>query len=151
MAAESFLWTIPLLVFGFLAGTSTLFAARGGGAPPVEAMGPMAKLTLALGAGVYEELLFRLIIISLVHALLVDALKMTDKAGFVIAAIISAIAFTLYHNIRLAEGGLDVRVIALYMGAGLYFGALFITRGFGVVVAAHAVYDIVVLLLLGSG
>lgn len=147
MAAESFLWTIPLLVFAMIAGT-TVFAATNVGT--VDALPWTSKATLAMGAGIYEELVFRLVLISLVHAVLVDVMKFRDGAGFVAGAMASALAFTFYHNLRVQGGGVSLRLVFIYFGAGLFFSALFIKRGFGVAVATHALYDLITLLVLAQ-
>lgn len=169
MALESFVWTLPLFVFAAIAGTSqTLIAspnapagalplashppallAQVGGTTPVEQLSLAARMVLALGAGVYEELLFRLILIVGLHFVLKDLLKISESTTYVIAAVVSAIAFTLYHNIQHPTGGADLRLLVIYMIAGLYFAVLFILRGFGVTVATHACYDVIALSLLG--
>ncbi|MFO0833292.1 MAG: CPBP family intramembrane glutamic endopeptidase [Phycisphaerales bacterium] len=146
MAAESFLWTIPLLVFALIAGT-TVFAATT--VPTVDALPWSSKVTLALGAGIYEELVFRLVLISLVHAVLVDMLRLKDATGFIAGALASALAFTFYHNLRApGSGDISLRLTLIYFGAGLFFSTLFIKRGFGVAVATHALYDLITLLVL---
>ncbi|MDX2132371.1 MAG: CPBP family intramembrane glutamic endopeptidase [Planctomycetota bacterium] len=143
MAAESALWALPLLVF-------SLVLARGAPAmgvdTPLAAFSWQAKLTVSIGAGVYEELLFRLLLITGMHFLLVDVFRIPERAALVSAGVASAVAFTLYHNIRAPSGALDLRLVLFYGVAGAYFAGLFITRGFGIVVATHAVYDIVALL-----
>ncbi len=148
MGAESFLWTIPLLVFALIAGTTTIFAVPATG-QSVEVLPWTSKITLALGAGVYEELVFRLVLVSLVHAILVDLFKMKDRTGFVAGAVVSALAFTFYHNVRMpGGGGFSPRLMLTYFGAGLFFAMLFVTRGFGVAVATHTLYDLIALLAL---
>ena len=173
MALESFVWTLPLFVFAAIAGTSqTLIASPGtqagalpmgaittpnvpamlaqvGGTTPVEQLSLASRLVLALGAGIYEELLFRLILIVGLHFVLKDLFRVSESTTYVIAAFVSAIAFTLYHNIQHPGGGADMRLLVIYMIAGLYFAVLFILRGFGVSVATHACYDVIALSLLG--
>jgi len=146
MAGESVLWTVPLLVFGAIAGSRAMMAIASGQAPTELSTG--AKVTLSIGAGVYEELLFRLILITVVHLVLVDLLKVKDAAALVIGAILSAAAFTLYHRTTMAPGAWDTRTLVMYAAAGLYFAVLFILRGLGIAVATHALYDTVALLLL---
>jgi membrane protease YdiL (CAAX protease family) len=143
MAAESALWSIPLLVFSLLlargvpaAGTETTFADF-----PWQ-----AKLTVSLGAGIYEELLFRLLLITGLHFILVDLLRVPERWAFILAGTASAVAFALYHNVRGPGGTLDTRLAFFYAGAGAYFALLFINRGFGIVVATHAIYDVIALL-----
>jgi hypothetical protein len=149
MGLESFLWTLPLFVFAAIAGTSkVLMMQSGGGTTSIAELGLPARLTLALGAGIYEELLFRLILIAGLHFVLKDLLRVGEGTTYVIAAFVSAIAFTFYHNIQHPGGGADLRLLVVYMIAGLYFAVLFILRGFGVCVATHATYDVVALSLL---
>ncbi len=63
----------------------------------------------------------------------------------------SAAAFTIYHPVEAASGGVSIRKVAFYFLAGLYFGGIYVLRGFGIVVAVHALYDIVTVLLLTDG
>jgi hypothetical protein len=149
MALESVLWTMPLLVLAALLAPGpamTPAMALQGGQSAIEAMPWQARLTLSAGAGLYEELLFRLMLITLVHMVLVDLLKLPSSTAYVVAAVLSAVTFAFYHNIAHPGGGADMRLLTFYALAGLYFAALFILRGFGIVVMAHALYDVVVLL-----
>lgn len=153
MLAESFLWTLPLLVFGvLLKPTEGAHAAMqsAADAPPIAQLGWQGKIVLSIGAGLYEELLFRLILIAAVHFVLVDLMRLRHATGGLIAACVSAAAFALYHDIGLPGGGIDVRLALFYAAAGLYFAIIFVLRGFGIVVAAHAIYDVVVLVLIGN-
>ena len=91
------------------------------------------------------------ILIALVHFLLVDLARLRSTTGGLIAVLVSAVAFAMYHDVNLPGGGLDWRLAGFYSVAGLYFAMLFVVRGFGVVVAVHALYDIIVLVVVGSG
>lgn len=149
MAIESVLWCMPLLVFGMLIAQSLstgLIQGGGAGASDFASLPWQSRLILSAGAGLYEELLFRLILISGVHFLVVDLARQSEGVGFVIAAVVSAVAFALYHNIAHPSGGADLALLASYSLAGLYFAALFLLRGFGVAVMTHALYDVVVLI-----
>jgi hypothetical protein len=155
MTAESFLWTMPMVVLGVIAGTAPLLQTAGlsaGVAPDASlaALGWPARLTLAIGAGLYEELLFRLLLITLVHAVLAEGFKVSEGAASVVAVVVSAIAFMLYHNVSLPGGGADWRLLLVYSVGGLYLGALYLIRGFGIAVAVHALYDVFALALLPS-
>lgn len=150
MTVESVLWCLPLIVFGMLIaqGLKTgLIQGSGHDAAKGFASLPwQSRLILSAGAGLYEELLFRLILISAVHFLVVDLARQSEGVGFVIAAVVSAVAFALYHNISHPSGGADLALLASYSMAGLYFAALFLLRGFGVAVMTHTLYDVVVLI-----
>lgn len=145
MGVESALWCLPLLVFGMLVIPRTQGMLQAGDPGAIQAMPWQARLTLSIGAGLYEELLFRLILISLIHFIVVDLCRQSHSTGFVLAAIVSAVSFAFYHNIAHPGGGADIGLIISYTFAGLYFAILFLLRGFGVAVATHALYDIVVL------
>lgn len=153
MALESIAWTLPLVVLGLLLSHSPAAAVRPAlglvqhaGPEVLAQFSKPARLTLSIGAGLYEELLFRLILIAAVHFLLVDLGRVKERVAAVAAGLISAAAFTAYHDITLPDGSIHVRLAAFYALAGLYFAMLFITRGFGIVVAVHAMYDVVALL-----
>ena len=156
MAAESLILTLPLLVLGQLISRSPLgsWGSWSGGGPPetqfVE-LGLWSKMAISVGAGLYEELLFRMVLIAVLHTLLVDVAKVSHATGASVAVLVSAVAFTLYHPIHDELGDLSVRKLSFYFLAGLYFGAIYVLRGFGIVVAVHALYDIITVLLLADG
>ncbi|MBL8761162.1 MAG: CPBP family intramembrane metalloprotease [Phycisphaerae bacterium] len=144
MAAESAVLTMPLLVLGMLTQRQAALAAT----TQLATLSTQAKVTLAIGAGLYEELLFRLLIITGLHLLLVDAVRMKNLPGSIIAAALSAGAFAWYHDVPGLPMGLPLA--SFYVLSGLYFAALFVTRGFGIVVAVHALYDIVALTFMSQ-
>lgn len=139
MALESCIWMLPVLVFSHLIGTRMAGMAV---SPEIAEHSWQAKLTLSVGAGIYEELLFRMILVAIVHTALVDLLKMGDGVGYVLAAGVSAVVFALYHDVARH----DVPKFLFLSVAGGYFAALYIMRGFGIVVFTHALYDVVVLI-----
>lgn len=151
MVLESVVWTIPLVVLiallQFAAGTAAGPMVAG----PATSMADMpwqARLTIAVGAGVYEELLFRMIGIAALHLILVDLARLSDRVGSILAVLISAFAFAIYHDIAGPGGQVDFVKGAALVCAGIYFGAVYLTRGFAVVVGVHALYDIFVLVVL---
>jgi hypothetical protein len=147
MAVESLLWTIPLIVLGVVIGSSmAMMAPAGGGAGPADlsTMSIPERVAISVGAGLYEELLFRMLLIALLHTLLVDVGKVNSTAGAAIAIVISAIAFTVYHPLGGPDGGVAAHRVVFYFLAGLYFGVVYVLRGFGIVVGTHALYDVLV-------
>ncbi len=149
MAVESLLLSLPLIVLGVVvAGRLDGAVATGGvgaAAPAgsdLASLGILSGLAISIGAGLYEELLFRMLLIAVLHTLLVDVGKTGSALGAGIAVVVSAAAFTWYHPVAGLAGGL------LYFLAGLYFGGVYVVRGFGIVVGAHACYDILIVLLM---
>ena len=147
MAVESIVLVLPLLVMGQLIGDA-LTAPGAGGAWTLEDLTLWQRIAISIGAGVYEELVFRMLLIAVLHTLFVDVLKATPWIGAVIAVAVSAAAFTWYHDLEGANGHVSARKVAFFAAAGVYFGVLYVTRGFGVAVGVHAAYDVVTVLSL---
>ncbi|MGE3109349.1 MAG: CPBP family glutamic-type intramembrane protease [Phycisphaerales bacterium] len=158
MGLESIVWTLPLLVLSAMharaMGSATPAAALAMIQQPADAQAEWARLawqaraTIAIGAGLYEELLFRFIGVALLHFLVRDIGKLKEGVAATIAVVGAAIAFALYHHTRLATGDMDWPKTLFIVAAGLYFGMLYILRGFGIVVGTHAIYDVLVLVML---
>lgn len=164
MAAESLLWTVPLLVL--MAVVNVMLGQPGGGATGGAAIGPAAaadaggmlwglsreaRITISIGAGIYEEMLFRLIGMALLHTVLVNLMRLKEASGMFIAVLISAALFAMYHDVQAASGGINWTKAVALMLAGAYFGMVYVMRGFGVVVAVHALYDVFVLVAWRPG
>lgn len=144
MAIESLLWALPLFVLGTLVS----------GAPPVAMVfATLTQQTLdhvpidfaqgvvfSIGAGIYEELMFRVIAIALIHLLLDDLLALPTHVGQWGAILGSALLFAGYHFVGTNE--FDPARFVFYVMAGLYFAIIYVGRGFGVVAATHALYDV---------
>jgi hypothetical protein len=96
-----------------------------------------------VGAGIYEEVLFRLVLFSGLVALL----RITFMPSFlavVAAAAASAALFSAAHHVGPFGEPFDRYVFLFRLLAGLYFAVVFRLRGFGVAAGAHALYDVVV-------
>jgi membrane protease YdiL (CAAX protease family) len=153
MLMESIGWVLPLLVLTVLAqrllpGNPVPGPAAGTPMQALQAMSWQAKTTISIGAGLYEELLFRMILIAGVHLILVDMCKSGEVLGRTAAVLVSTAAFALYHDVRLSGGGVNIAALLHYLIAGLYFALLYLFRGFGIAAAVHALFDILVLILL---
>jgi membrane protease YdiL (CAAX protease family) len=100
-----------------------------------------------LGAGIYEETLFRLLLFSGLVALL-RRLEFPGWAAAALAGLLSALLFALAHHVGPCGETFEAYVFLFRTLAGLYFAAVYRLRGFGVAVGAHAGYDVLVGLLL---
>lgn len=163
MLLESIAWCVPVLVVGQMVGR----ALRGMAAPAAAALDRVvvtgaptlaaqsadklaelsrpALATIAVGAGLYEELLFRMVAIAGVHFVAADLLQVKEPWAKTAAVILPALAFAAHHDVW-GAGGPDWARLGFFFIAGLYFGVLYLFRGFGIVVAVHALYDLTVLL-----
>ena len=104
-----------------------------------------------LGAGIYEETLFRLLIFAGLVRLFSWA-DLRSSFNVILAAFASAILFAGAHHIGPNGDPFNVYVLSFRTFAGLYFAWLYYARGFGIAVGAHAGYDVLVgLVLQGPG
>lgn len=155
MALEAALWALPLTVFSRLVGRAGLAGFTGTeGLVALDAGAALmdqpwqVRATISLGAGLYEEFIFRLVLIALVHLLANDMLRMGPRLSAGICVLVSAVAFAFYHPV-MHQGELQMGLLAFYLGAGVFFACLYLARGFGIVVGAHVVYDLIAFGVLG--
>jgi hypothetical protein len=133
------------LVFGFV--TSVLTALLLTGAPPL-ALGGMAgmglatQLVVSLGAGLYEELLFRVILVSALAALARTGFGWGAAASGIFATLLGALVFSAFHYIGPYGDVLELRSFAFRAIAGVLFSGLYLVRGFGITAWTHALYDV---------
>lgn len=98
---------------------------------------------MSAGAAVHEELLFRA---ALMPALALGAerwLAMPRPVAWIVAIGASSLAFAGAHH--LAGEPWDTFAFSYRTLAGVVFGALFVSRGFGAAAWTHATYDFFVL------
>src|SRR5262245_29140540 len=108
----------------------------------------VGQLVTFLGAGIYEELLFRLLLFSGLLALRERAGTSAGLASAV-AAVVSATVFSAAHHIGPYREPFDGYHFLFRTIAGLYFAALYQFRGLGIAVGAHACYDVIVGVVVG--
>lgn len=144
MLIEALLLVLPLLMLSRL--VQQHLPLLGGEERLLADLGPLARIAMSIGAGLYEEFVFRMLVVFVIHTVVVDVLRFPGAWGTAIAVLCSALLFTIYHPVWGEDGTASVRRIAFYLLAGLWFGVLYVLRGFGIVVAVHAFYDMVILL-----
>lgn len=109
----------------------------------------LANIVTGIGAGIYEELVFRLILICILMLLLQDALRLDHKNSIVLSVLISAAMFSAHHHIDFFSGQtnaidpFNLTRFAFRTIAGIYFAILFAIRGFGITAGTHAFYNII--------
>ncbi len=104
-----------------------------------------ATLFRSIGAGLYEELLFRLFLLSLLYLLFSRAFAFHDLPRILAmgaAVLLSGFLFALAHHLGPGGDPLEGRVLLFRFVMGVLLGILFVARGFGVVVYTHAWYDL---------
>jgi membrane protease YdiL (CAAX protease family) len=108
-----------------------------------EAESGLRQLITFLGAGIYEEALFRLALFSGLLGLL-RMVEMPASLALGGAALASALLFSAAHHIGPYGQDYTNFVFLFRLAAGLYFAALYQCRGFGIAVGAHACYNVMV-------
>jgi len=122
-----------------------------GGVLP-EAANTWAGMIGFLGAGVYEELLFRLVLLS-AAVWAVRRLGMPAGRAAVAAVVGTSFLFAVAHYVGPYGYAVEWTGYVFWCGflfrflAGMFFSILFLCRGFGIAAAAHAGFDILVKLL----
>ena len=136
MLAESVLWAGFLLVS--LSVADQLLATT-------TADSVLLTAFLALGAGIYEEGVFRLLLISLLAAFFVRVLDWRRPLAWGISIAGAAVLFSLFHYVGPGGEAFSWNSFGYRGVAGVILGLLFVFRGFGITVYAHTVYDLLVL------
>jgi membrane protease YdiL (CAAX protease family) len=133
MAVESFLLGIVLRVVLLVQNTLVTLS-----------IGERLKDTVGfLGAGIYEELLFRLILLSLV-AVALRRMGTTHRISMILAVIANSLLFAAAHHVGAGGESFDTYRFLFRFVAGVFFSILFVYRGFGITAGSHAAYDILV-------
>jgi hypothetical protein len=139
------------LVFGVVVGVLTALLL---GAPPppmrlasgTADLGRWTLFMLSLGAGIYEELLFRVVLVGLLAWGAKSLLGLRPIVAGVAATALGALIFSAFHYIGPYGDHLDVYSFVFRTIAGLFFSGLYLARGFGITAWTHALYDVFLLL-----
>jgi len=147
MTVESVLFGLPLLFLAFL--VNRYMPVLGLHATEVPIFAPRTtlsdRLIMDVGAGVYEEFVFRFILFTFFSLILKDLLKLPDKTVYLVMVVASGVLFSLYHYWSPTEYFVS-RIFAFRTLAGIYFGVIFMCRGFGITAGSHCAYDVIVTL-----
>jgi hypothetical protein len=145
MLAESLLFGGALIMLGQL--QEHLFRQHFPAELPL-AMSPsqdalMQQAVSFVGAGIYEEVLFRLALLPVVCGLL-RLLQVPRALALLLAIIATSALFSGAHYVGPAADVWSLYSFTFRLVAGGFFAALFVLRGFGITVGAHAAYDLMV-------
>ena len=103
------------------------------------------QVTLAVGAGIYEEFLFRVLLIAGISVILGFIFQWSDKTRNWAAMVIAAGIFSSFHFIGEYGDFFSFNIFMIRFLAGIALGTLYFLRGFGITAWSHAVYDLIVL------
>jgi hypothetical protein len=147
MLAESVLYA--LLLGGVVSAlTSAILTGRLAVMAPAPAGGVVGSLALptqlmiSLGAGIYEEILFRVLLVSGLAALARLGFGWRPLPAGVFAALTGALIFSAFHYIGPYGDPFQLGSFTFRAIAGLVFSAMYLLRGLGITAWCHALYDV---------
>jgi membrane protease YdiL (CAAX protease family) len=109
--------------------------------------GMVTRTVMSLGAGVYEEIVFRLGVLNGLRVTLEKAIRLSRPVSVISAFVVSSLLFSAVHYIPPYGDDLAINSFTFRFLAGLVFALIFRFRGLAVAVYTHAFYDIFVLVL----
>jgi len=107
-----------------------------------------ASAIISLGAGVHEELLFRVVLFGGTAYVLEHGMRVRRWLAILVAFVVSSVLFSAAHHIIGGEP-FRVGVFVYRILCGVLFAAIYQYRGFAVAVYTHALYDLFVFTFKG--
>ena len=143
MIIETLLLAVPLVglhgVFQAIA-HSPITLSLSAAAPELDT-DRLAPIVTSMGTGIYEELIFRLMLVSLLIVLARHLVGLQKDGAIVAAVLVAAGIFAGAHTIG---SPFTWSAFLFRTAAGVYLSALFAYRGFGVAAGVHCVFNVVI-------
>lgn len=137
MVVECLLWAATLMGVARLQERFWPLAAG------IAGEGVFARLIGFCGAGLYEEVLFRLLLLPCL-AWLFARLGAGPSAADAWGVVASSLLFSAAHYVGPLGDDFQVYSFTFRFLAGVFFAVLFAVRGFGIAAGTHAAYDMLV-------
>jgi len=134
MLAESLVYS---LVFGSVVGALTRFLL----AQPLP-LSQSAQILVSLGAGIYEEFIFRVLLLAVLVFFLRRLLCLQQSAAYGVAAVLGAVLFSTFHYIGPFADPFQFSSFLFRFIAGLILTVLYFARGYGITAYTHSIYDL---------
>ena len=132
---ESILWSLVLYI---ILSQGQLLLAKG------DTKLFMQQLVLSIGAGIFEEFVFRVLLVSGLAFIVELFIKKQNIFKMAISITVAAAIFSIFHFFGEYA---DVPIISLFFirfAAGIVLGYIYILRGFGIAAYSHSFYNILV-------
>jgi membrane protease YdiL (CAAX protease family) len=97
---------------------------------------------ISLGAGIYEELLFRVLLVTGLTWAAARLFKWNRTQAGVFGVLAGALIFSAFHYIGPYGDNLQLASFTFRAVAGVLFSGLYLLRGFGITAWTHALYDV---------
>ncbi len=141
MVVESAVWAF-FLAWTVSRATGWMFNAAADG---MASLTVLQQFALSLGAGLYEELVFRVILVSALTALFAK-LGFGPRGKQVAAVFLAAALFSAVHYMGALGDPFTLSSFTFRFLFGLALNALYVMRGFGIAAWTHSLYDVFVIL-----
>lgn len=105
--------------------------------------GLWTQIGLSVGAGVYEELFFRVLLVGGLFLLLREMMT-RPMTAYIVAALIGAAIFSGVHHMGPYGDPFTWSVFTYRFLFGLALNAVFLWRGFGIAAWTHALYNVMI-------
>ena len=107
------------------------------------------EFALSLGAGLYEELFFRVLLVSLFIWIFSKWFGAKSWASYISAILLSAVLFSAVHYTGNMGDPFTMNSFLFRFLFGVILNGIYVWRGFGVAAWTHALYDVIVITFLG--
>ena len=143
MVLESLLYALVLfsgviVAARFVYGTIEAYLVLGGV--------PERLLLLSLGAGVYEEILFRFVLLGGGAWVMHKTFGFSKFWGTTLMLLASSVMFSAAHHVGSLGESFNGFVFVFRMLCGLVLGIVYLARGLGIAAWTHALYNVLALL-----
>lgn len=106
------------------------------------------QVVLAIGAGIYEEFVFRVLLISGLAILFGLIFNWGEFGKTFLSVIISSAIFSIFHFFGSYGDTFSFPLFFVRFFAGIFLAMIYIFRGFGITAYAHSIYDLFVLVYI---
>lgn len=135
MIFESIFWSIILFV---ILSQGQLLLGKGTGKLL------MQQIVLSIGSGIFEEFVFRVVLVSGLALIVGLFLKKQYMYKMTISIIIAAVIFSSFHFFGEYADIPKTSLFILRFVAGVILGYIYILRGFGIAAYSHSFYNLIV-------
>ena len=111
-------------------------------APAPLQLGVIERIVASIGAGIYEEFIFRLVLISGLIYLFEKFLKLNNWQAALFAIFWASLIFSGFHYVGELADKFDAASFLFRFIAGVILSLLYFLRGYAIAVYTHAIYDL---------
>ena len=105
-------------------------------------IGLLLNLYLSIGAGIWEEILFRLFIFTFIYKIIKYYVSI-DFYNLFISVFLSSIIFSTFHYVGINSDIFNIHSFIIRFLGGVFLSLLFYYRGFGIASISHISYDFI--------